>query len=47
MSSTFSKTCPAPKTCDPLLNCPKYLSSSLSPNAGTVIEKSTKATEGL
>ena len=43
----FSKTIPAPLTCEPLVNTPKYLSSSLSPKAGTVIEKSTNDTDGL
>jgi len=36
---------PAPTTWEPLVNTPRYLSSSLSPKAGTVIEKSTKETE--
>ena len=43
----FSNTTPAPVTCEPLNNVPRYLSSSLSPKAGTVTEKSTKATDGL
>ena len=47
MSYTVSKICPAPCTCEPLLKIPQYLISSLSPKAGTIIEKSTKATEGL
>ena len=47
ISYTVSKTCPAPLICAPLLNVPQYLKSSLSPYAGTVIEKSTNATEGL
>ena len=42
-SYIFSKTIPAPETCDPLAKIPRYLSSSLSPKAGTVIEKSTNA----
>ncbi len=44
-SYIFSKTIPAPETCDPLDKIPRYLSSSLSPKAGTVIEKSTKDTD--
>ena len=46
MSKTFSNICPAPKNCEPALKIPKYLVSSLSPNAGTVIDKSTNATDG-
>jgi len=47
ISKTVSNGCPAPDTWAPLLNIPQYLKSSLSPFAGTTIEKSTSATDGL
>ena len=42
-----SNTCPPPLTWAFLLRNPKYLKSSLSPKAGTIIDRSQRVIEGL